>query len=148
MAQGSPAANVLPQKASVTVNFRQMPGVTTADVENHIRKVCRNKDIEVKVLKAKEASKFSPTDSRAFNIIRELCMQDNKDSIVAPYLVMGGTDACYYEPICENIYRYAPYKVSVPLLRCTHGTNERIPIEAIAPAIAFFKRYIRRASAE
>ncbi len=148
MAQGSPAANVLPQKASVTVNFRQMPGVTTADVEKHIRKVCRNKDIEVKVLKAKEASKFSPTDSRAFNIIRELCMQDNKDSIVAPYLVMGGTDACYYEPICENIYRYAPYKVSVPLLRCTHGTNERIPIEAIAPAIAFFKRYIRRASAE
>ena len=148
MAQGSPAANVLPQKASVTVNFRQMPGVTTADVEKHIRKVCRNKDIEVKVLKAKEASKFSPTDSRAFNIIREICMQDNKDSIVAPYLVMGGTDACYYEPICENIYRYAPYKVSVPLLRCTHGTNERIPIEAIAPAIAFFKRYIRRASAE
>ncbi|MBO5409796.1 MAG: peptidase M20, partial [Clostridia bacterium] len=76
------------------------------------------------------------------------CMQDNKNSIVAPYLVMGGTDACYYEPICENIYRYAPYKVSVPLLRCTHGTNERIPVEAIAPAVAFFKRYIRKASAE
>lgn len=148
MAQGSPAANVLPQKASVTVNFRQMPGTTVKDVEDHIRKVCRNKDIEVKVLKAKEASKFSPTDSRAFKIIEELCMQDNKDSIVAPYLVMGGTDACYYEPICDNIYRYAPYKVSVGLLRCTHGTDERIPVDAIAPAVAFFKRYIRKASAE
>ncbi len=148
MAQGSPAANVLPQKASVTVNFRQMPGTTVKDVENHIRKVCRNKDIEIKVLKAKEASKFSPTDSRTFKIIEEICMQDNKNSIVAPYLVMGGTDACYYEPICENIYRYAPYKVSVGLLRCTHGTNERIPVEAVAPAVAFFKRYIRKASAE
>lgn len=148
MAQGSPAANVLPQKASVTVNFRQMPGTTVEDVEKHIRKVCRNKDIEVKVIKAKEASKFSPTDSRAFRIIEEICMQDNKNSIVAPYLVMGGTDACYYEPICENIFRYAPYKVSVPLLRCTHGTNERIPIKAVAPAVAFFKKYIRRASAE
>lgn len=148
MAQGSPAANVLPQKASITVNFRQMPGTTVADVEKHIRKVCKNKDIEVKVLKAKEASKFSPTDSRAFKIIEELCVQNNKGSIVAPYLVMGGTDACYYEPICENIYRYAPYKVSVPLLRCTHGTNERIPVEAVAPAVAFFKSYIRKASAE
>ena len=148
MAQGSPAANVLPQKASVTVNFMQMPGTTVEDVEKHIRKVCRNKDIEVKVIKAKEASKFSPTDSRAFRIIEEICMQDNKNSIVAPYLVMGGTDACYYEPICENIFRYAPYKVSVPLLRCTHGTNERIPVEAVAPAVAFFKKYIRRASAE
>lgn len=148
MAQGSPAANVLPQKASVIVNFRQMPGVTVQDVVDHIRKVCRNKDIEIKVLKAKEASKFSPTDSRAFKIIEELCMQENKNSIVAPYLVMGGTDACYYEPICENIYRYAPYKVSVALLRCTHGTNERIPVDAVAPGVKFFKRYIRRASAE
>ncbi|MBQ3045020.1 MAG: M20/M25/M40 family metallo-hydrolase [Clostridia bacterium] len=148
MAQGSPAANVLPQKSSVTVNFRQMPGVTVADVEKHIRKVCRNKDIEVKVLKAKEASKFSPTDSRAFKIIEEIVMQDNNDSIVAPYLVMGGTDACYYEPICENIYRYAPYRVSIELLRCTHGTNERIPVDVVAQGVAFFKRYIRRASAE
>lgn len=148
MAQGSPAANVLPQKSSITVNFRQMPGVTVQDVEKHIRKVCKNKDIEVKVLKAKEASKFSPTDSRAFKIIEEICMQENKNSIVAPYLVMGGTDACYYEPICENIYRYAPYKVSIALLRCTHGTNERIPVEAVAPGVAFFKKYIRRASAE
>ncbi len=148
MAQGSPAANVLPQKSSITVNFRQMPGTTVQDVEKHIRKVCKNKDIEVKVLKAKEASRFSPTDSRAFKIIKELCVQENKDSIVAPYLVMSGTDACYYEPICENIYRYAPYKVSVALLRCTHGTNERIPVDAVAPGVAFFKRYIRKASAE
>lgn len=148
MAQGSPAANVLPQKATVTVNFRQMPGTTVDDVVAHIRKVCRNKDIEINVAKAKEASKFSPIDSRAFNIIKELCMQESKDNVVAPYLVMGGTDACNYEPICENIYRYAPYKVTIGLLRCTHGTNERIPVSAVEPGVAFFKRYIRRASAE
>lgn len=148
MAEGSPAANVLPQKASVVVNFRQMPGTTVDDVIAHIRKVCRNKNIEIKVLKAKEASKFSPTDSRAFRIIEELCVQENKNSVVAPYLVMGGTDACYYEPICENIFRYSPYKVSVELLRCTHATNERIPVSAIEPAVAFFKRYIKKASAE
>lgn len=148
MAQGSPAANVLPQKSSITVNFRQMPGTTVADVEKHIRKVCRYKDIEVKVLKAKEASKFSPTDSRAFKIMKEIIMQDNNNAIVTPYLVMGGTDACYYEPICENIYRYAPYRLSVELLRTSHGTNERIPVSAVAPGVKFFKKYIRRASAE
>ena len=148
MTEGSPAANVLPQRASITVNFRQMPGTTVQDVEDHIRKVVRNKNIEIKALKTKEASAFSPTDSRAFNIIKELCMQEDSNNIVAPYLVMGGTDACNYEPICENIYRYSPYKAGVDLLLCTHGTNERIPVSAIGPGIAFFKRYIRRASAE
>ncbi|MBR5771686.1 MAG: M20/M25/M40 family metallo-hydrolase [Clostridia bacterium] len=148
MAQGSPAANVLPQKASIVVNFRMMPGVTIDDVIKHIHKVVRNKNIEVKILKAKEASTFSPTDSRAFNIIKTICMQEDSNNIVSPYLVMGGTDACNYEPVCENIYRYSPYKAGVDLLLCTHGTNERIPCEAIGPGVAFFKRYIRQASAE
>ena len=148
MAQGSPMANVLPQKASVTVNFRQMPGVSSQDVLDHIHKVVKNKNIEVKALKTKEPSAFSPTDSRAFKIIEELCMSENSNNIVAPYLVMGGTDACNYEPICENIYRYSPYTAPVELLLLTHGTNERIPCSAVPAGVAFFKRYIRRVSAE
>ena len=55
MAQGSPAANVLPQRASVTVNFRMMPGDSIAGVERHIRKVVRNKNIEVKAAQGQRA---------------------------------------------------------------------------------------------
>ncbi len=148
MAQGSPAANVLPQKASVTVNFRAMPGVTKQDLVDHIRKVVRNKDIEINVLNAKEASHFSPTDSRAFKIVGDLCKALEPNAIVAPYLVMGGTDSYHYEAICDNILRYAPFRVDIPLLRCTHGTNERLPIACMEDALLFFKNYIRRASAE
>ena len=143
-AKGSPAPNVLPQNPTITVNFRQMPGTTTDDVVQHIKRVVRHKDIDVKVLRAKEASRFSPTDSRAFKTIEALCMQEDEKSIVAPYLVMGGTDACFYEPICDNIYRFAPFAVSVDLLMCTHATNERIPIETLEKGVAFFKAYIRR----
>lgn len=148
MASGSPAANVLPQKASVTVNFRMMPGVSIADVEAHIRKCVRNKEIEVEYLKGKEASKVSPTDSRAFRILEEICTRSDADMIVAPYLVMGGTDAYHYEAVCDNIYRFAPFVMDTQLLLSTHGTNERIPIACMEDALKFFKRYIRMASAE
>ncbi len=148
MAQGSPAANVLPQRASATVNFRAMPGTTKQDLVDHIRSCVRYKDIEINILNSKEASKFSPTDSRAYKIISDINKSLEPGAIVAPYLVMGGTDAYNYEPICDNIYRYAPFKVDVPLLRCTHGTNERLPISCMENALVFFKNYIRRASAE
>lgn len=148
MASGSPAANVLPQRASATINFRAMPGTTKQDLVDHIRKVVKNKDIEINVLNSKEASKFSPTDSRAFRIIGDICKSLEPNSIVAPYLVMGGTDAYNYEPICDNIYRYAPFRVSVELLRGTHGTNEKLPVACLEDALKFFKNYIRRASAE
>lgn len=148
MAEGSPAANVLPQKASVTVNFRMMPSVTIKNVEEHIRKCVRNKDIEVEYLKGKEASKVSPTDSRSFKILEEICTRTDRDLLVAPYLVMGGTDAYHYEEVCDNIYRFAPFVMDTKLLLTTHGTDERIPIACMADALKFFKRYIRLMSQE
>ena len=146
MAEGSPTANVLPQKASIKANFRMMPGTTVEDVEKHIKKVVRNKDIEVKLVKGKNPSSFSPTDSRCFNIIKRLALAENENAIVAPFLVMGGTDAYHYQPICENIYRYAPFRASSELLLTTHGTNERLPVECVEDCVAFFKRYVRLAS--
>jgi carboxypeptidase PM20D1 len=148
MAEGRPAPNVLPQAPKITINFRMMPGTTTDDVVAHIKRVVRNKNIDVKVIRTKEASKFSPTDSRAFGIIEELCMQTDPNNIVAPFLVMGGTDACFYEPICDNIYRFSPFVAPASLLLCTHATNERVPIDCLKGGVAFFKTYIRKASAE
>lgn len=148
MTQGSPAPNVLPQRATITVNFRSMPGTTTEDLVAHIKKVVRNKDIEVNVLNSKEASKFSPLDSRSFKIIERLCLAIEPRSIVAPYLVMGGTDACNYEPICENIYRFSPFRADMSLMLLCHGTNERIPVSCMEDGLRFFKNFVRLASAE
>ncbi len=143
MAEGSPAANVLPQQASVTVNFRQLPGTTTEDLEKHIRKVVRNKNIDVELVKGKEASAVSPTDTKAFAVLTELSHQIDKDNIVTPYLVMGGTDTYHYEEICENLYRYAPFVVDTSLLLTTHSTNERCPVAVLGEGVQFFMRYIK-----
>lgn len=146
-AEGSPASNVLPQKASITGNFRIMPGMEVKDVEEHIKKVA-GKDVEVELIKGQNPSNVSPTDSRAFLAIDEICRAMNRDNIVAPFLVMGGTDARNYEPICDNVYRYSPFTVNSSLLLACHGTNERIPVSSLEDAVAFFKRYIKKLSAE
>lgn len=143
MASGSPAANVLPQKATINVNFRIMPGTTIKDVENHLKKIVKNKNAEIRFVKGKEPSSISPTDSRTFLAIDDICYRMNDKNLVAPYLVMGATDACRYEPICENIYRYSPFLVNTSLLLCAHGTDERIPINTLGDGVAFFKRYVK-----
>lgn len=142
MANGSPAPNVLPQKASAVVNFRIMPGQTVEDVEKHIRKYAGSK-ADVKMLAGKNPSKISPTDSRAFKAIEKICKGMDPKAIVAPYLVMGGTDSRQYEDVCDNIYRYSPFLMNTGLLLTTHGTNERIPVSSLEDGVAFFKRYIK-----
>ncbi|MBQ7741213.1 MAG: M20/M25/M40 family metallo-hydrolase [Eubacterium sp.] len=143
MLKASPAANVLPQTASVTINFRQLPGTTTEDLFEHIRKVCRNKDIDIEFIKGKEASAVSPTDTRAFETLTLLSHQIDRYNIVAPYLVMGGTDTYHYEDICDNLYRYSPFVFGTSLLLTTHSTNERCPVDQLAQGVTFFKRYIK-----
>ncbi len=147
MCQGSPVSNVLPQSASITVNFRQFPGTSIKDVEKHIRKVSRHKDIDVEFLSGKEVSSFASTDSRSYLAIKEICERtDPTKNIVVPYLVMGSTDAYYYGEICDNVLRFSPFRVSVDLLVRTHGTNECVPVNTIEEAVGFFKRYVRIAA--
>ena len=142
MAEGSPQANVLPQKASVAVNFRVMPGQTIADVKTHLQKVIKNKNVEIELIGGQEPSNISPTDSRAFKAIEEICFRMNNKNVAAPYLVMGGTDARNYQNICDNVYRYSPFMLDPKLLGTMHGTNERIEIASFEDGLAFFKRYI------
>ena len=148
MASGSPAANVLPEKASVTVNFRIMPGESIESVRQHIEKYMGGENVKIEFIKGKEPSLISPTDTRSFDTLRRLSVALDDKNIVAPYLVMGGTDAYNYENVCENIYRFAPFTISTSLLLTTHSTNERIPIAQLDQGIAFFKRYIRIMSGE
>lgn len=143
MAEGSPQANVLPQKASVAVNFRVMPGQTIADVKTHLQKVIKNKNVEIELIGGQEPSNISPTDSRTFKAIEEICFRMNNKNVAAPYLVMGGTDARNYQNICDNVYRYSPFMLDPKLLGTMHGTNERIEIASFEDGLAFFKRYIK-----
>jgi carboxypeptidase PM20D1 len=143
MARGSSACNVMPQKATANVNFRMMPGVSINDVENHIRKVTSNKKLEIRLIKGREAAPFSSTDSKAYKMIETLAIGQELDGITVPFLIGGGTDASYYTPICDHIYRFSPFYLTQELLDSVHGTNERIPISSIFAAVAFFKRYIR-----
>ncbi len=147
MCEGSPAANVLPQRPSITVNFRPLPGDSIKDVEAHVRKHIRYKDIDIECFDAKEATRFSPTDSRAFKAIESVEAGLHPEGVaVAPYLVMGGTDAYHYEEICDNVLRFAPFNVPLSLFFTTHATNERCPVKALEEAVVFFREYIIKVS--
>ncbi|MBQ6165382.1 MAG: M20/M25/M40 family metallo-hydrolase [Clostridia bacterium] len=143
MTHGSPQANVLPQKASATVNFRIMPGSSIAEVERHIRRVLKNKNVNVRLLGGDEPSAVSPTDTPSMRAISRICRGMFDMSAPVPFVVMGGTDARYYQSITDCIYRFSPFVMPPEILMLAHGTNERIAVDSLANGIVFFKRYIK-----
>lgn len=145
MLSGSPQANILPREVSMTMNCRVLGGDTIESLTEHIRKVVAGRG-EVEVLGGIEASKISRTDSAAFRCMKETILAEYPDAIVVPTMVVGGTDAKNYYPICDNVYRFGGYP-SDGVPNNIHNYNENMPVAGCAQAAAFFANLIRNYAA-
>ncbi len=132
-------ANVLPQSARAVVNHRLLPGDSVADVVARDRHVVDDPKVVVRALPdARDPSKVSPTDGDAYAAVERATARIFPDAIVAPSLVIAGTDARHYEPVASAIYRFLPVRASPAELTRFHGTDERIAVADYARAIAFY----------
>jgi carboxypeptidase PM20D1 len=143
MIQGGIRVNVLPTKAEVVVNARLLPGDPVEKVLNHIRKTISDERVNLEVVMAWEPSPVSPVDHSVYRILQTAIRQGYGDIPVAPFLVIGATDARYYAALCTNIYRFAPYLMDKELLGTVHGNNERISSKVLVKMIQVYALIIQ-----
>jgi len=139
---GGVKSNVLPPKAKAIVNFRLLPGDTTQDVVNHVSRVINDDRVKLTVLSESPASKISSSESEGFRLISQCIHEQFPEAVIAPYLVVGGTDAKMLEPLAEGVYRFTPYRISKDELAGMHGVNERVSIENLEKAVRFYASLI------
>ena len=60
------------------------------------------------------------------------------DVLLAPSLVVGGTDSKHYIKIADNSYRFIPMRLYPDDIKRFHSINERISIENYAEIIRFY----------
>lgn len=139
MAEASNRDNVLPSEASMTLNFRIMPGETCDNLINHINHVLSNNpEIKIDILRADNPSKVSPSKCTAFKTIEKTIYSIYPDVTVTPYLFVMGTDSRRYSDVSTNIYRFSPYMLSSKDLSGMHGINERVSLANIENMIKFY----------
>jgi len=139
--------NVLPGRAEATVNFRLLPGDSRDSVMAHVKQTVANERVELKVLPgATEPSKVAPTDSASYRLIERTLRELFPGTIVAPGLMIGGTDSQHYELVADHIYKFSPVRAKAEDLPRFHGTNERISTANLAEMIRFYHRLVSQAA--
>jgi carboxypeptidase PM20D1 len=146
MIDGGVRANVLPREASARVNFRLLPGDTSDAVIAHVRDAIDDPEIEVVTETVNEASPVADFHSDAFALLAALIRERAPDAIVAPALVVGGTDTQHYAKVAENSFRFLPIRFTADDLERMHGRDERLSIDNYHFAIDFYERLVRRAA--
>ena len=137
------AENVLPGKARASVNFRMAPGDSSDAVVAHVKRVIDNPAITIeKAPWVSEASRVASTDANGYRLIHKTIRQLHPDVIVAPGLMLGGTDSRHFEAVADTIYKFSPVRATSEDLKRFHGTNERISIANYVELIQFYRQLL------
>ena len=139
--------NVIPQKATATLNFRILPGETVKSVTKRVKTIINDDRIHIsKVGSYANPSLVSNIDSFGFNTIHKTINEIYGDILVSPTLVVAGTDSKHFKNVSENIYRFSPIKINSENIKSLHGIDERISTEDFKDAIRFYRQIILNGS--
>ncbi|PQA78331.1 M20 family peptidase [Rhodoferax sp. TS-BS-61-7] len=139
--------NVLPGQAEATVNFRLLPGDTKDMVVERTRALVadatKTDKFELFALPGgAEASKVTPTDSAQYALINRTIREVFPGTLVAPGLMIGGSDSIHFGEISDHIFKFSPVRAGPQDLPRFHGTNERIAISNYVELIRFYHRLL------
>jgi carboxypeptidase PM20D1 len=138
--QGGVKDNVLPSEVSVVVNFRLAPGDSVESVTAYVKYLLRDLDLEFAVAgdHPGEASPVSSIESPAFTRLDRCIKQVFGDVAVAPFIMLGATDARYYAGLSENVYRFSPLVMQESQMDTVHNFNEHIQVVQFTSMVKFF----------
>lgn len=143
MAEAGVKENVLPSRAHATVNFRVSPSEPASFVRERVEGLLADLPLEIDTLRVTEPSAVSSTESAGWARIRDAVGEVAPDAVVAPGLVLGGTDSKHYARIAEDSYRFTPFRLGPGDLSRIHGIDERLAIANYHELIRFYRALLR-----
>lgn len=145
--EGGTKENVLPTHARVIVNFRLALGDTIDGAIERVRDTVDDDRITIRVLnQPNEAPPPSEVDGPSYRLINQTILEVFPGVIVAPSMMLGGSDSHHYAGIAKNCYRFGPLWLTEDDIDRIHGPNERISTRDYVRAVQFFAQIIRNAA--
>jgi len=143
MTAGSNAPNVLPAKATATVNCRISGADSIASLKAHCQKYAGDQ-VSIRVLQGSEPTPYADTSSEPWKKVSRAIRSVYPDAVVSPYVMLACSDSRHYCAICDNVMRFSPLRLTKEERGLIHAANERIPIEKAADCAAFYVRLIEQ----
>ncbi len=141
---GSDGANVLPQEATLNLNLRYIPHQGKKESDEIIRKLAAKYNLEVKSDEGYDYCEPVNIDSDAYHLVEDVIHEVFPELPTCPYVMTGGTDARFYQEICDACIRFSPVVYGKAQMKGMHGLNEYVDTFSLPGAVDFYKTVIRK----
>ena len=134
--------NVIPGKASATVDCRTLPGQADLFLEQ-LREVI-GPDIEIEHVQRQPALETG-FDGPLIEAIGAALRAEDPAARAVPYMLSGGTDAKAFTQLGIRCFGFAPLKLPADLnfSALFHGIDERVPVEGLRFGVRVLDRLLK-----
>ncbi|MFC4065385.1 M20/M25/M40 family metallo-hydrolase [Actinoplanes subglobosus] len=134
--------NVIPGKASATIDCRTLPGHADAFLRE-LREVI-GPDIEIEHVHQQSAVETS-FDGDLVDAMGAALRAEDPGARTVPYLMSGGTDAKAFSTLGIRCFGFAPLRLPPDLnfSALFHGIDERVPVEGLKFGVRVLDRLLR-----
>ncbi len=142
-AKGSDGLNVIPTEAYVTANLRFIHHQSNDECLKILKERADKYNLEMEVIYQDYPCTPVSYKSEQFGLIEKVAAEVYPGYGVVPYIMTGGTDAKFYNSICENCLRFSPVEINNQQLASIHSLNENVDGCSLPPAVDFYKKILR-----
>ena len=139
---GGNQTNIIPNHVEANINVRIAPFDTVEDVLNHVKKVIDDDSIVITYSDVNKMYGECDFNQEGYNIIKQTTIETYPNTVVAPFIMLGGTDARHYNEISDCVIRFSPIKVTNEDRKGIHGLNEKIKVETLEKCLEFYQRLL------
>jgi acetylornithine deacetylase/succinyl-diaminopimelate desuccinylase-like protein len=134
--------NVIPGKASATIDCRTLPGQAEVFLDQ-LRSVI-GPDVEIEHI-SQQAALETGFDGALVEAMGAALRAEDPGARTVPYMLSGGTDAKAFSTLGIRCFGFAPLKLPADLnfSALFHGVDERVPVEGLQFGVRVLDRLLQ-----
>jgi acetylornithine deacetylase/succinyl-diaminopimelate desuccinylase-like protein len=128
--------NVIPSLARAQLSGRPLPGIDEATFEHEVRQLIGN-GVDLELTEPFRSGVAFHNQTPLFDVICSSMQAIEPNSIVAPYMQTGGTDARFLTDRDIQVYGFVPmrYEPGLDFFALCHGHDERVSVANVHFAV-------------
>ncbi len=149
MIHGGVKENVIPSECEAVFDCRILPGQSTAETFQLIRKLLKDVGLNKLVFETIQENEpsESPVETPLYKVITNVLKAFEPDCGVTPTMATGGTDSRFFRKMGSVCYGFHPMKPAAHYTKMAekmHGTDECISIENLVFGASVLYEVVKR----
>ncbi len=135
--------NVIPGRASATIDCRTLPGQSEL-FESQLRDLV-GPDIELEYIH-RQAALETTFDGALVEAMTSALKAEDPGALPVPYMLSGGTDAKQFDKLGIRCFGFSPVRLPADLNfgALFHGIDERVPVEGLQFGVRVLDRFLQQ----